>query len=114
MNEWYMEIKDRILTKRPICERCHKRQATQLHHCLVRDSKKYHRAVTTPENLMPVCPQCHTTLEMPGSGYEERLQFAYDQIERGYDISEWYRRLPFKVREQWLLELPKPRTVAII
>ena len=62
MKETFQELKERILEKRPICENCWKKRATQLHHCLVHDMKKYHRLLTVEENLMPVCKDCHVVI----------------------------------------------------
>ena len=97
-----MRQKIEILSKRPICEICHNRRATQLHHCLVRDSKMFHRLVTVPENLMPVCDICHTSLEQTANSMDIKVSFATEQKERGVNVGEWYRSLPMKIKEYWL------------
>ena len=95
-------IRERILKQRgPLCEYCKIMPWTELHHCLVHDSKRYHTAVTVPENLMAVCRYCHPLC----NGHDVRVQFAHNQIKRGYNIGEWYRNLPIKIKERWLYEL---------
>lgn len=103
----FRELKEKILRKRPLCENCYERGATQLHHCLVRDSKRYHELVTVEENLMPVCEVCHTSLEQTVNRFEVRVKFAERQVERGYDIAKWYNELPIKVKEHWLENMRK-------
>lgn len=98
-------MKSAILLKRPICELCNIREATQLHHCIVHDSKQYHDLVTVPENLMPVCETCHTSLAQVANGYEVARNFAERQKQLGYDIAGWYKKLPLKVKENWLLNI---------
>lgn len=107
MPEEFRFLKERILRKRPVCELCGHRLATDLHHCIVHDSKRYHDLVTVEENLMPVCSVCHTSLEQNANGFDVRLKFARTQVAKGYNVSEWYRRLPLKIKEQWILDLQK-------
>ena len=92
---------DTILTRRPICEVCWSRPATQLHHCLVHRMKG-HPELTCEENLQPICERCHTSGEQRANSMENRIAFANIQIERGFKIGEWYRSLPLKVKEHWL------------
>jgi hypothetical protein len=95
-------IRERILKKRgPLCEYCRVMPWQELHHCLVHDSKRYHTAVTVPENLMAVCRSCHPLC----NGHEVRITFAQNQLKRGYDIGKWYRSLGLKSPEYWLLSL---------
>lgn len=101
------ELKRRILEKRPICELCNKNMATQLHHCLVHDMKRFHDLLTVEENLMPVCAECHTGLGQIANGYKVRRAFAYRQVKRGLHVSEWYRSLPLKYYEAWLLNFER-------
>ena len=107
MTESFADLKTRILRQRPICEICGVRAATELHHCLVHDSKRYHRLVTVEENLMPVCSICHTSGQSTANSYEIKVKFAKSQIERGYNIRGWYKGLPLKSKENWLLEIEK-------
>ena len=93
-----------ILRKRPMCEICHVRPATQLHHCIVHDMKRYHKELTVPENLMPVCEICHTSLAQSANSKKVREEFIDEQIKRGYNIGAWYRELPLKVKEYWILQ----------
>lgn len=95
-------MRDKIAKDRGLmCEACGVRTWTELHHCLVHDNKKLHKALTCEENLMAVCNSCHSHL----NGHEVRYKFALKQIERGYDIKEWYNNLNMKTKESWLLNI---------
>jgi deoxyxylulose-5-phosphate synthase len=108
MLETFTELKERIIAKRPICEICGVRSATQLHHCLVHDMKKYHKELTVEENLMPVCESCHTSGEQTANRLEVRMKFALRQIDvYGLDVVKWYNGLPLKSKEYWLLNLER-------
>lgn len=97
-----LPIRELIRIKRgPLCEACNFNPWTELHHCLVHDSKRLHAAVTVEENLMAVCRFCHPYM----NGHEARVNFARKQLERGYKIAEWYQNLPLKRHEYWLLAL---------
>jgi hypothetical protein len=96
---------DEILVKRPVCEICYQRPATELHHCLVHDMKRYHDSLTVPENLQPICAICHTSGSQQANSMSNRIAFAKRQIGLGYKIGQWYRSLPLKVKEQWILDL---------
>ena len=97
-----MEVRERIRKERGnLCEFCGKRPWSDLHHCIVHDSVRYHKQVTVAENLMAVCRTCHPHM----NGHEIRVRFALKQIERGYDIISWYINLPLKIREDWILNL---------
>jgi ribosomal protein L32 len=99
-----LEIREFILKERGmLCECCGTRQWTELHHCLVHDSKRLHKQVTVPENLMAVCRNCHPYL----NGHEVRKRFAMKQLERGYDIALWYNNLNMKIKEAWILNISK-------
>lgn len=99
-----MEIREEIAKKRGyLCEFCQKRAWSDLHHCIVHDSVRYHKEVTVEENLMAVCRVCHPYL----NGHDTRVRFALKQLERGYDIITWYMNLPIKVREDWIINLKK-------
>jgi hypothetical protein len=73
------------------------------HHCLIGRDKRYPELDNeiNIELLGHVC--CHS------QGYvnsqEHAAVFAARQIERGYDVGKWYRSLPLKVKEAWLLNL---------
>jgi hypothetical protein len=95
-------MRELLLKERgPLCEHCGIRRWTDLHHCLVHDSKRLHVLVTVLVNLMCVCRKCHPYL----NGHEVRVKFARLQIERGYDVVKWYQGLNLKSTEQWVLEL---------
>lgn len=95
-------MRELILKERgPLCEHCGFNPWTELHHCLVHDSVRLHKLVTVPVNLMAVCRQCHPYL----NGHESRKQFAEKQLNRGYNVGEWYRNLPLKHYEHWLYSL---------
>ena len=99
-----MELREEIRSERGnLCEFCQKRSWSDLHHCIVHDSVRYHKAVTVKENLMAVCRVCHPYL----NGHDTRVRFALKQLERGYDIIKWYMDLPIKVREDWIINLKK-------
>lgn len=95
------DLRKTILSKRPICEYCYQRPAVELRHCIVHDSKRFHKLVTCVENLMPVCRECHNRC----NAHEVRVDFTKKQIARGYDIVGWYKALPMKVKEQWVFEI---------
>jgi hypothetical protein len=102
--QWFEDLKAEILSHRMICESCYDEPATQLHHCLVHDLKKFHRELTVAENLMPVGEKCHTSLKQNVNGIKVKMRFAVAQKARGYDVGGWYRNLPFKFKEEkWLL-----------
>lgn len=106
MTETFVELKERILKKRPICELCGIRRATQLHHCLVHDMKKYHAILTVEENLLPCCERCHTSSEQIANRLEVRIQFAMRQKrEYNLDVAKWYAELPLKFKEDWILKI---------
>ena len=110
MEETFSELKERILTKRPICEICGLRRATQLHHCLVHDMKKYHKELTVEENLMPVCERCHTSTEQTANNLAVRIKFCLRQINvYNLDVVKWYNDLPLKVKEDWILHMGSPK-----
>ena len=80
MVESFADLKTRILRKRPVCEICGVRGATELHHCLVHDSRKYHHLVTVEENLYvepgelfteepQAVPDGMVSVKVPGRGY---------------------------------------------
>lgn len=97
-----VDVRVSILEKRgALCENCGTRTWTELHHCLVHDSKRLHKQVTVEENLMAVCRRCHSHL----NGHEVRVAFAKKQVERGYDICAWYNSLNMKNKESWLRNL---------
>ena len=106
MQQWEREQKERILAKHPVCWLCDIRPSVQLHHVFVHDMKRYHRELTVPENLMPVCAECHTSLDQGANGMMVKYEFAAVQILEGYKIASWYRGLSLKVKnEKWILEL---------
>ena len=105
MQPWEHEQKLRILEQHPTCYICGRRTATQLHHAIERDTKRHHKELTTPENLMEVCETCHTSLAQTANGIDKR-KFALRQIGLGLDVVGWYRGLPTKIKnEKWLFEL---------
>ena len=102
MTESFAELKARILSFRPVCENCWVMPSQELHHCIVKDCKQYHKMVTCEENLMPVCIRCHPYC----NGIKVRMVVAQRQIEEyGFDIKTWYRELPLRFKEDWILML---------
>ena len=88
-----------IIKKRGgLCEICHIRPATQLHHCIVR-RRKGHPEYDVEENLEAVCEVCHAK---PGTdSYEHSCEFWARQVKRGYDMQAWYDGLNLKVKERY-------------
>ena len=102
------KVREKILRTRPTCESCWSRPATQLHHCLVHDSKRFHKLVTVEENLMPVCEECHIGPSARVNSLEVKMDFAKRQVEQyNLNVGTWYRFLPLKFKEHWILELEK-------
>lgn len=79
-----------------MCNYCHVRPATELHHCLL------HRIKGRPEldhpfNLEPVCHACHQSGIV--NGYEHRRAFYAQQVRRyGDEFRRWWVDLPMKVK----------------
>ena len=96
---------DDILIQRPVCECCWNEPATDLHHCIIHDMKRYHKILTVTINLQPLGKRCHTSLEQVANSFENRQAFVNVQIERGFDVGDWCRSLPLKYIEDWLLRL---------
>ena len=102
------KVREQILRTRPTCESCWERPATQLHHCLVKDSKRFHLFVTVEENLMPVCEQCHIGPSARVNSLEVKMEFAKRQIEvYNLNVGGWYRMMPIKFKEHWILMLER-------
>jgi hypothetical protein len=96
---------DTILIRRPVCEICYNEPATDLHHCIIHDMRRYHKILTVEINLQPLGKLCHTSLEQVANSFENRVAFVNRQIELGYNVGEWIRSLPLKYIEDWLLRL---------
>ncbi len=106
-DRWFIELKETIIRKRRgRCEICGGK-GTQLHHCLEHDMKRYHRILTCEENCMLVCEICHTSLKQKANNQEVKKKFAIKQILRGYNIVGWYKQLPLRTKQFWLLNLDK-------
>ena len=80
------------------CEYCHLRRATQKHHALFGRMKRYPE-LDAEENMMIVCPDCHTGKELLDT-QEVREWFWKIQCERyGLDhMLAWIKSLPLKVK----------------
>jgi len=108
MELWEKDLREKLLKKRGrLCEICGVAYATEMNHCLVHDkknNKKLHRLLTCEENLQLVCSACHA---QKGHTRENKIQFANEQVKRGYNISEWYSGLPFLIKENWLENIKK-------
>lgn len=96
---------DTILIRRPVCEICWNEPATDLHHGIIHDMRRYHKILTVEINLQPLGKLCHTSLEQVANSFENRQMFVNVQIEHGYDVGAWCRSLPLKYIEDWLLRL---------
>ena len=103
MELWESDLRDELVRKRGAnCEICNSRRATEFNHCLIHDSKRFHKILTCEENGQLVCIVCHNS---KGHSRKNREEFAYKQIRRGYDIGKWARGLPLRNVEQWLKDL---------
>ena len=96
---------DTILIRRPVCECCWNEPATDLHHCIIHDMRRYHKILTVEINLQPLGKRFHTSLEQVANNFENRVAFVNRQIELGFNVGEWVRQLPLKYIEAWLLQL---------
>jgi hypothetical protein len=93
-------LKELLKERGNLCEICHKRQATEAHHCL------YRRDIHTPilnqkENLQLVCRRCHS--DGSADSWENRTSFWNVQVKR-YGLEhmiEWHKRVPYKVKEKY-------------
>lgn len=97
-----IELFDRLTRERgQVCEVCHARIATELHHCL------YHRRagvkeLDTPENLELVCNLCHADGVV--NSYKHRVQFYVNQCSRygSQHMEDWNNGLPIKRKDRWV------------
>ena len=99
------ELKAWLLAERgEYCEICvFNRTPLECHHFLFHDKKRYHDALTTPENCALVCRDCHKWL----NGHGERVAFLQRQLKRYGQkrMREWIEGLPEKiVVESWIAE----------
>jgi hypothetical protein len=73
------------------------------HHCIVHRSKN-HPELDDEINIELVCKRCHDSGVV--NSQEHARGFALKQIARGQHVTEWYRLLSLKVKnEKWILEL---------
>lgn len=93
------ELFDTIVAKRGAqCEMCYGNLGTELHHCIVRRSKK-HPEYDAEENLMLLCRRCHSDGYV--NSYQCKVGFWSRQVERGYNMRSWYDSLGLKVKENF-------------
>jgi hypothetical protein len=78
-----------------LCEWCHERPWTELHHCLIHRKKGFQQ-LDHPYNLMAVCKICHESGEV--NNFSARVVFYLVQILRGCDIEKWLSELPLKIK----------------
>lgn len=81
-----------------VCELCHVRPATEMHHCL------YHRRRGAPclddgPNIELLCHQCHQDGAV--NSWAHRVAFWRRQTER-YDMDAWHEALPIKKKERFV------------
>lgn len=94
-----MTLLEVIQGKRGIyCENCGLRVATELHHAIIRRSRK-HKEYDCEENLELACQQCHSSGEL--DTYDHSCQFWKRQISRGYDMASWHKGLNLKTKEYY-------------
>jgi hypothetical protein len=91
------ELYDAIVKKRGyFCESCGVRIATELHHCIIRRSKR-HPEFDCEQNLELLCKFCHSS---PGiDSYSHSCDFWRKQVHRGYDMQAWIDSLGLKSKE---------------
>jgi len=93
----HQDMFDLLVSKRGNhCEQCYWKAPTDLHHCIVRRSKK-HKEYDVEENLMLLCRTCHSDGYV--DSYECAVGFWGRQVERGYKMDEWYSSLNLKSKE---------------
>ena len=57
---------------------------------------------------MPVCEICHIGPSARVNSLEVKKEFARRQVEQyNLNVGRWYRLLPLKFKEHWLLELER-------
>jgi hypothetical protein len=69
-NKRYLKIRDEYLKNNPICERCYKRKATQIHH----QKGKLNNLLCDVRYFMAVDLICHQWIE---NNREEAYQLGY-------------------------------------
>lgn len=82
------------------CEMCHWRNATQVHHCIVK-RKKGHPEYDVPANSELLCDECHIWGDGYVNSYEHKVGFWERQKKRGYDMQGWYDSLNLKHKENY-------------
>ena len=95
-NEMYKQ--DLIRKRNYVCEYCHIRPATDLHHALISRMKRYPE-LDCEENYMVACAFCHTGKELLDT-QQVREWFWGVQVNRyGHaHMLEWIKNLPLKVK----------------
>jgi hypothetical protein len=95
-NEQYKQ--DLIERRGWMCEYCHVRPATDLHHALI-GRMKGHPELDVEENLMCACSSCHVE-KVYLDTQEVKTWFWGVQCERyGHDhMVKWIKSLPLKVK----------------
>ncbi len=88
--EYYINLRGNF------CENCGCRPASELHHAIIRRSKK-HPEYDAPENLELVCRHCHASGDL--DSYSHSCVFWKRQVSRGYDMEKWIQSLGLKTRE---------------
>jgi ribosomal protein L32 len=67
---------------------------------LIHDMRRYHRILTVPENLLPVCRECHSSGQV--NAFTARVWFWKRQCKRYGEkhMRDWYDGLPLKVKKE--------------
>ena len=76
------------------CNICGKYGSVQGNHCVVHRAKGYEKYLNVPENMEDVCHDCHG---YPAHTHRHKVEFWYQQVERGYDMDAWWNSLPFEL-----------------
>ena len=89
--------KEELLAERGyVCEGCSASGLLDVHHCLIKDMKRYHAILTCRENCQILCRKCHASGYW--NGREGRELFWRAQCRRYGEsyMREWLASLPLK------------------
>ena len=98
MNAKQRELKERLLVQRGgVCEHCYARQATDLHHCLIRRDKRFPQ-LNTEENYMIVCHECHMSGIVDAKVVRDKFWKTQCRRYGAEHMQDWLDNLPMKVK----------------
>ena len=82
-------------TRGDLCEWCHQRIWTDLHHCIIHRMKDI-QELDSENNLMCVCHSCHISGIV--DTLDAKIIFWNIQILRGCDMYQWLESVPLKIK----------------